>query len=105
MITPKKAVALSLANIISAGLDDVLSEPFEIALLRKSPKIQVSLKKEAEKKLITYFDYAASPKSLKNAFDELSLSPLSHVLVPKKEAFDYRKIAIISLKIYYCTRQ
>lgn len=30
------------------------------------------------------------------AFDDLSLMPLSHVFVPKKEAFDYRKIAIIS---------
>ena len=35
MITPKKAVALSLANMMSEGLDDVLSEPFEISLLRK----------------------------------------------------------------------
>ena len=96
MITPKKAVALSLANIISDGLDDVLSEPFEIKLLRKSLEVQNSLKRKAEKKLTTYLQNTASPKSLKGAFDQLSLLPLSHVLVPKKEAFDFRKIAIIS---------
>ena len=95
MMTPKRAVALSLANIIADGLDDVLSEPFEILLLRHSPKVQDSLKKEAEKKITTYLHCAASPKSFKDAFDQLSLLPLAHVFVPKKEAFDYRKIAII----------
>ena len=95
MITPKKAVALSLANMISDGLDDVLSEPFEIAMLRNSSQVQASLKKDAEKKITTYLHCAASPKSINDAFDQLSLLPLSHVFVPKKEAFDFRKIAII----------
>ena len=104
MITPKKAVALSLANMMSDGLDDVLSEPFEISLLRKSSQVQASFKKDAEKKITTYLHCASSPKSLKDAFDQLSLLPLSHVFVPKKEAFDFRKIAIIGPKIYYCIK-
>lgn len=93
---PDRAVALSLSNILADGLDDVLAEPFEISLLRKSTDIQTKLKSDVTKKIKTYLNSGTSNKSMKAAFEELSLMPLSHVLVPKKEAFDYRKIAIVS---------
>ena len=94
-MAPKRAVNLSLANIIADGLDDVFLEPFEIALLRRSPRDQERLKKEAEEKLVAYLNCDPSPTPLRDAFDQLSFLPLAHVLVPKKEAFDYRKVAII----------
>ena len=102
---PVRAVALSMSNILADGLDDVLAEPFEISLLRKTPHIQQKLKSDVARKIETYLNSDSSSgstrsgvtkKSTKAAFDELCLVPLSHVLVPKKEAFDYRKIAIIS---------
>ena len=95
-MTPERAVALSMANILADGLDDVLPEPFEISLLKKTPEIQRKLKTDAVRKIKTYLKSGASKKLTKSAFDELCLVPLSHVLVPKKEAFDYRKIAITS---------
>ena len=93
---PDRAVALSMSNILADGLDDVLAEPFEISLLRKTPQIQRQLKLDVSRKIKIYLNANASYKSTRAAFDELGLVPLSHVLVPKKEAFDYRKIAIIS---------
>ena len=93
---PDRAVALSLSNILADGLDDVLAEPFEISLLRQSIKMQKKLKSDVTTKIKSCLSSGTSNKSMSAAFDELSLVPLSHVLVPKKEAFDYRKIAIIS---------
>ena len=87
----RKAVELAVANMISDGLDDVLSTPIEIELLRKDLKLGEKLEEISLQKIELYLK---SPQS-KNAFDRLSLLPISHVLVPKKEAFDFRKIAII----------
>ena len=90
-MTLSKAVKLAVENMISDGLDDVLSTPVEIELLRKDSKIRKKLEEISLKKIQSHLNSS----SKKNAFDQLSLLPISHVLVPKKEAFDFRKIAII----------
>ena len=51
-MTLSKAVKLAVENMISDGLDDVLSTPVEIELLRKDSKIRkklevISLKKSS----------------------------------------------------------
>ena len=92
-MTPNKAVKLAVANMVSEGLDDVLPTPFEIELLRKNLFLQKSLQKVTLQKLRSVLD---PPKiKLTEALDKLALLPIAHVLVPKKEAFDFRKIAII----------
>ena len=90
-MTLKEAIKHAVANMISDGLDDVLSTPIEIGFLRKDPQLRKELERISLKKIESYIK---SPQS-KIAFDQLSLLPISHVLVPKKEAFDFRKIAII----------
>ena len=94
-MTPTKAVKLAVKNIILDGLDDVLTTPVEIELLRKDPELNECLKAISLEKINSYLNFEPSSRSSKKAFDQLSLEPISHVLVPKKEAFDYRKIAII----------
>ena len=91
-MTPSKAVKLAVANMILDGLDDVLPTPIEIELLRNNLKLKRRLETVTLKKINSYLDPSLSPKF---DFDRLSLLPISHVLVPKKEAFDFRKIAII----------
>ena len=91
-----RAVALAMANILVDGVDDVLPEPFEIEILRQTPTLQSTLKNEAIRRINGYLNSSARKKRDGTALDELYLIPLYHVLVPKKEAFDYRKIAIIS---------
>ena len=92
---PIKAVKLSIANIISDGLDDVLPPPIEIELLKNNPNIQERLETISTEKINSYLSSNHTARSFQNAFDQLSIFPISHILVPKKEAFDFRKIAII----------
>ncbi|MDD9996692.1 MAG: RNA-directed DNA polymerase [Rhodospirillaceae bacterium] len=89
------AIKLSIANIMRDGLDDVLPTPFEINLLRTDTKLKNRLIALSNEKLSKCLNQAQSSNSFRDALDSLSLVPLSHVLVPKKEAFDFRKIAII----------
>ena len=86
----EKAVKLSIANVISDGLDDVLPRPFELNLLKENEDVRSSIQAQVIDKLSFYF---SDPR--KEAFENLGLEPLSYVLVPKKEAFDYRKVAIV----------
>ena len=94
-MTPDKAVKLSIKNIIVDGLDDVLQPPLEIELLRKDPSLISGLETISIRKIKSYLNSNGSTKAAIIAFDKLSLIPLSHILVPKREAFDFRKIAII----------
>ena len=91
-MTPSQAVKLAVANMVLEGLDDVLPVPFEIELLRKDVALQKTLEKISLEKLTSFFNWK---KKAADAFEVLSLLPISHVLVQKKEAFDFRKIAII----------
>ena len=69
--------------------------PMEVELLRKTPKIGKNLEIISKNKLNSYLNSSQPDRLSLEAFKKLSLLPLSHVLVPKKEAFDFRKIAII----------
>ena len=79
--------------MVAEGLDDVLPTPFEMELLQKDVKLQRLLERISLEKLKAALD----PKTKKptDALDKLALSPIGHVLVPKREAFDFRKIAVI----------
>ncbi|MBS1155131.1 MAG: hypothetical protein H6R07_1055 [Proteobacteria bacterium] len=78
------AIDLAIENIQKEGLTDVevFSRPFELDLLKISAtceEIKQAIKtslKESQIKLMGF-------------------SPISHILVPKKELFDFRKCAII----------
>ena len=94
-MTPKRAVRLAVANIRSEGFDDVLRVPLEVNLIRKNPDVQQRLSEDARQKIESYLQSTRSRKGSFAAFEQLRLMPLSHVLVPKKEAFDFRKVAII----------
>ena len=95
-MTPNAAVKLAVENIVADGFDDVLPTPVEVELLRKDPRLKEQLKAITLDKINSYLNSKPSRHSLNDAFDRLSLSPISHILVPKKDAFDYRKIAILS---------
>ena len=95
IVKPGGAASLSIANVLVDGFDDVLPEPFEIDLMKQSPTIQRELTAQVTRKISTYLDASSSRRGEKAAFDQLALMPISHVFVPKKEAFDYRKIALI----------
>ena len=91
-MTPLRAVKLAISNMLVDGLDDVLPTPMEIELLRTIPGVKEEIEKISLEKIRSFL---SSNKPSHCAFDQLSLLPLSHVRVPKKEPFDFRKIAII----------
>lgn len=78
------AILLSIENVLKEGLTDVdvFARPFEIDMLKKEivktkvvEAIKISLKE--------------------NSIKSLGVTPISYVLVPKKELFDFRKCALI----------
>ena len=78
------AIDLAFENVLKEGLTDVevFTRPFEIELL-KQLKISDEIKKEIK-------------TSLKESqIKGMGFTPISHILVPKKELFDFRKCAII----------
>ena len=86
-MTPQKAVRIAVNNIALEGLDDVLRPPIEVEVLRNKPELKDKLEKLTLEKLTSYLN--------SNSLQDLQLLPLSYVRVPKKEPFDFRKIAII----------
>ena len=92
-MTPARAVNLSVSNIKVDGLDDVLPTPFEINLLKNNINLENKLKTITLEKINSCLKLSRRPKD--SNYEKLSLLPISHVLVPKKDAFDFRKIAII----------
>lgn len=78
------AILLSIENVLKEGLTDVdvFTRPFEIDMLKK----EIVKNKVIE----------AIKTSLKeNSIKSLGVTPISYVLVPKKELFDFRKCALI----------
>lgn len=78
------AISLSIANVLKEGLTDVdvFARPFEIDMLKKE---------NVKNKVIE--DIKTSLKE--NNIKSMSITPISYVLVPKKELFDFRKCALI----------
>ena len=91
----RSAVKLSIANILRQGIDDVLPTPIEVDLLRKDQTVQKRLTDDSIAKINSALHSLRSRRSSAHAVKELSLHPLAHVLLPKKEPFDFRKIAIL----------
>lgn len=78
------ALDLAFENVLKEGLTDVevFTRPFEIDLL-KHTKISGEIKQDIK-------------TSLKETHIKgMGFTPISHILVPKKELFDFRKCAII----------
>lgn len=78
------AIDLAFENVLKEGLTDVevFTRPFEIDLL-KNAKIFEEIKR----------DIKTSLKEVQ--IKGMGFTPISHILVPKKELFDFRKCAII----------
>lgn len=80
------AIDLATENVLKEGITDVevFTRPFEIDLL----KIEAVAK-----------EVKATIKSALNttAIKDMGFSPISHILAPKKEFFDFRKCAIVQL--------
>ena len=79
------AINLAIDNVLKEGLTDVdaFSRPFELDMLKNKDfrdKIVVEVKKSLKRG---------------NGTKELAVTPITHVLVPKKELFDFRKCALV----------
>jgi len=78
----EKAVEHSIENVLKEGLTDIFHRPFEVDLLGN---------KEFRKKI-----FESTLKSIKgNSFESLGVSRISHVLMPKNSAFDFRRCALM----------
>jgi len=79
------AINLAIENILKEGLTDVdaFSRPFELDML-KDQNFRKKVTEEIKKSL-----------GRGNGAKELAVTPITHVLVPKKELFDFRKCALV----------
>ena len=90
-----EAVKIALQNTLAEGLTDIFPRPFEVDLL-KNEKFYNKVRDE----LINTFNSIDSTvikheKDYGKLLDILKVHPIQHVLYPKKEAFDYRRCALI----------
>lgn len=88
--TIKLSVKRSIANILRFGITDVevFNRPFEIELLKKE-QIQNNIVTKIADRIKLAYD--------QQNIEFLELKPISHVLVPKKDFFDFRKCALIDI--------
>lgn len=79
------AIKLAIDNVLKEGLTDVdvFSRPFELDMLKDE-----TLKEKVVNEIKRSFKNGNNIKSL-------AVTPITHVLVPKKELFDFRKCALI----------
>ncbi len=78
----EKAVELAIENIAKEGLTDIFPRPYELDCLKND-----EFKRKIHRDLV---------KRLKaNSFEALKISPIQHVLYPKKTAFDFRRSALM----------
>lgn len=87
----KEAVKLAVDNIIYEGCTDVdtFGKPFEIKLLKGE---------EIKQKII--LDVTEQIDKIMNnncKFEELKINKISHILIPKKTFYDFRKCALIDI--------
>jgi hypothetical protein len=78
----RKAVRLAIDNLAKEGLDDIFPRPFEVDYLSRA-----EFRKTLERQIID----ALQSYNLQT----LRVHPIHHVLFPKKEAFDFRRAALI----------
>ena len=77
-----KAVDLAIANVMREGLTDIFPEPFEVSLL-KGEHFRKHVREQVTSRI----------KS--GSLSGLKVFPISHVLFPKKDAYDFRRAALI----------
>lgn len=77
-----KAIELALENVSKEGLTDIFPAPFEVSLL-KNEQFRDFLTSQVRARI--------NSKSLAG----LKVYPISHVLFPKKDAYDFRRAALI----------
>lgn len=77
-----KAIELALENVRKEGLTDIFPTPFEVSLL-KNEQFRVYLAAQVKTRINS------------NSLSGLKVYPISHVLFPKKDAYDFRRAALI----------
>ncbi|MDG4868676.1 RNA-directed DNA polymerase [Guyparkeria sp. 1SP6A2] len=77
-----KAINLAIENVRKEGLTDIFRDPFEISLL-KNEKFRHFLSDQVKSRLNS------------GSLSGLKVYPISHVLFPKKDAYDFRRAALI----------
>ena len=77
-----KAIELAIENVRKEGLTDIFSEPFEVSLL-KNEHFRSFLFGQIKTRINS------------NSLSGLKVYPISHVLLPKKDAYDFRRAALI----------
>jgi len=85
-------VKCAINNIISEGLTDIFPRPFEVDILKNKVFRDKALVEVRE--LIENATQDAVI-NLNQGLQKLRVYPITHVLYPKKEAFDFRKCALI----------
>ena len=78
------AITLAIDNVLKEGLTDVdvFARPFEIDMLKKE---------NIKNKVVETIKVSLKENNIKL----MGITPISYVLVPKKELFDFRKCALI----------
>lgn len=78
-----EAVHLAVANILHEGLTDVFPRPFEVDLLKN-------------KFFATHIRELITPCLNSGSLAGLKMHAIQHVILPKKDAFDFRRCALIT---------
>lgn len=87
----RKSVRLAISNIMLEGCTDVtlFKKPFEIDLLRNK-----SFYDKIVNDVVAILDNIINHNG---KFDDLKINKIDHMLVPKKNNFDFRKCALIDI--------
>jgi hypothetical protein len=78
----EKAIELALNNVQKEGLTDIFPTPFEVSLLKNNF-------------FRTFLASQTKTRIASNGLSGLKVHPISHVLFPKKDAYDFRRAALI----------
>ncbi|MEB8476318.1 RNA-directed DNA polymerase [Acidithiobacillus ferriphilus] len=78
-----KAIELALENVYKEGLTDIFPTPFELSLLKKNEHFRSFLTDQIKKRINS------------STLSGLKVHPIGHVLFPKKDAYDFRRAALI----------
>lgn len=78
----EKAINLAIDNVAKEGLTDIFPTPSEVSLLKN-------------KEFRSFLLIQVKAQINSNSLSGLKVYPISHVLFPKKEAYDFRRAALI----------
>ncbi|MCM8527217.1 MAG: RNA-directed DNA polymerase [Lentisphaeraceae bacterium] len=90
-----EAVKFALKNVLLEGVTDIFPRPFEVDLLKQ----EKFYNKVRDELIDTLNDVdkvqIKNDRDFGKLLDVLRVHPLQHVLYPKKEAFDFRRCALV----------